>query len=135
MRPALACQAVWVLALAGGCSRDASDVIEQADRSVASWSSCVRLAARQWAARRIPDVYLRQVLEAADEALDEQTSSLSDVPPTDPRRQGLERRIGEVRDVVHQLNGALARSDRDAAAASARRASGRPRDDDGGGAG
>jgi hypothetical protein len=105
-RPTLARHALWVLALAAGCAQEPSDVVEEVDQSVKSWSSCVRLAAGQRAAHRVPDVYVKQLLEAAGEALDEQAASLSDVPPADSRRQALQRRINEVRGALDELSGA-----------------------------
>ena len=96
----------WLLALSGGCGKDPADVTEQAGRSVDSWSSFVRLLKGQRGAERVPDVYVKQVLDAAREGLEEQASSLSDVPPDDPRRRAVERRIAEVRGAIDKLSGA-----------------------------
>jgi hypothetical protein len=96
----------WLLALSGGCGKDPADVTERAERSVDSWSSSVRLLKGQRAAERVPEVYVKQLLDAAREGLDEQASSLSDVPPDDPRRGAVERRIAEVRGAIDKLSGA-----------------------------
>jgi hypothetical protein len=96
---------VALLATVGGCgTSDPSDVAEQCDKSVRSWASTVEMIAEQQSAKRVPDVYVRQALEAANEAMDEQASTLQKkLPPTDPRRVDLERQIAQVRARVASL--------------------------------
>ena len=96
-----------------GCGNDSSQVAEESDRALRSWSATVRVAAEQWVRRRVPDVYFRQVLEAAGQGLDEQAKSISKMPSGDPRRQDLDRRLDTLRGVFAQVTDGLGRSDRD----------------------
>jgi hypothetical protein len=96
-----------------GCGNDPSEVAETSDRALRSWSATVRIAGEQWVQRRIPDVHLRQVLEAAGEGLDEQAKSLARMPPGDPRRQDLDRRLSRLRAEFARVSDGLGHSDRD----------------------
>src|SRR3954466_6423022 len=98
-----------------GCGNDPSEVAEKSDRALQSWSATVRMAAEQWVQRRVPDLYFRQVLQAAGEGLDEQAKSLSQMPSGDPRRQDLDRRLDALRGEFARLTDALGHSDRDKA--------------------
>src|SRR5947208_599166 len=86
-----------------GCGSDPSEVAEKSDRALISWSATVRMATEQWVQRRVPDVYFRQVLQAAGEGLDEQAKSLSRMPPGDPRRQDMGRRLDSLRGEFAEL--------------------------------
>jgi hypothetical protein len=98
----------WALLLAGCNRSDADDAAEKADRSLRSWSETVRLGGEQWATDRIPPTYLRQILDATNEGLDEQATTLKKkLPATDFRRQDLERRAASVRDRAKRLSDAL----------------------------
>src|SRR4051812_48587456 len=98
-----------------GCGNDPSEVAERSDRALQSWSATVRIAAEQWVQRRVPDLYFRQVLQAASEGLDEQAKSLSKMPSGDPRRQDLDQRLDTLRAEFAQLADSLGHSDRDKA--------------------
>jgi hypothetical protein len=98
-----------------GCGNDPSEVAKKPDRALRSWSETVRMAAEQWVQRRVPDLYFRQVLEAAGEGLDEQAKSLSKMPSGDPRRQDLDHRLDALRGEFARLTEALGHSDRDKA--------------------
>jgi len=114
---------LWVLAcaLVGGCGSDPSDTAEQADKTLRAWSATLRVAAEQWVDRRVPDLYFRQVIEAARESLDEQAKTLSKkLPASDGRRKELETRLADLRQRLGQLTNALEHSDRAAAQSTSR---------------
>jgi len=112
---------VLVCALLCGCGGDPSDAAEQADKSLRAWSATLRVAAEQWVDRRVPDLYFQQVIEAAQESLDEQAKALSKkMPASDGRRKGLESRLAELRQRAGELSQALDRSDRGAAETTSR---------------
>lgn len=110
-----------VVALAGtaGCG-NADDRLEHADKSLSTWTSTVGMCGRQWADGRVPGVYLRQTLEAATEALDEQASSLKKVPESDLRRKAAEQRLASLRARVEEMTSALGHGDREKVLGSAR---------------
>jgi hypothetical protein len=113
---------VLLCALLAGCSGDASDTAEQADKSLRAWAATLRVASEQWVDRRIPDLYFRQIIDAAGESLDEQARTLAKkMPADDRRRKDLESRLSDLRKRSHELSDALDRSDRGAAELTSRR--------------
>jgi len=78
---------------AAGCERDASQTIEQADKSFQTWSSSLELTSKQLDDSAITRKYATVLAAAAREELDDQAESLRDVPETDSRRGELEERM------------------------------------------
>jgi hypothetical protein len=112
---------VLLCALLGGCGSDPSDTAGQADRSLRAWAATLRVATEQWVDRRVPDLYFRQVIDAAQESLDEQAKTLSKkMPASDERRHALESRLARLRQGSQDLARALDRSDRVAAETTSR---------------
>ena len=96
------------------CTRP-SDVLDNSEKSIHSWSATLRLTTEQWASHRIPDTYFRQVLKAADEEISQQRQKLAKVPSSDTDRASLELQLIELHQHVTVLNEALEHSDREAA--------------------
>jgi type IV pilus biogenesis protein CpaD/CtpE len=112
---------VLLCALLAGCADDPSDTARRADDSLRAWAATLRVAAEQWIDRRVPDVYFRQISEAARESLDEQAKTLSrKMPVSDARRTSLESRIAQLRQRSGELSRALDQSDRVAAETASR---------------
>lgn len=109
-----------VLAAAGpcGCGQKPDDALEQADKSLRSWAAAVRLTAAQWSDGRVPALYLRQTLEAADESLGQQETSLRKANSNDGRCRQLAERIAAVRNRIREMTGSADRSDHPSVAAS-----------------
>jgi hypothetical protein len=113
--------AVLLCALIGGCGSDPSQSAEQTEKALRAWSATLRLATEQWVDHRVPDLYFRQVLQAATESIDEQSKSLSKaMSPSDGRRRDLESRLAGMRHRVEELSQALDHSDRAAAETTSR---------------
>ena len=120
-RPAPGLLGVIICALVAGCGNDPADAAEQANKTLRAWSATLRMASEQWVDRRVPDLYFRQVLEAAEESLDEQGKTLSKkMKASDPRRKELEARLADVRRRLGELSTALDHSDRIDAEATSR---------------
>jgi hypothetical protein len=93
-----------------------SEAGNQADKSLRAWAATLRVATEQWVDHQVPDLYFRQVIEAAQESLDEQAKTLSKkMPASDGRRHRLESRLAALRQRTSELSEALDRSDRGAA--------------------
>ena len=91
------------LLLVGGCSKP-DEKLDQAEQSIQSWHATLTLTERQWAERRVPAVYIDQLVQAADKSLDEQAQSLPKIQGADATRQArLIDSIAYVRDRAHQL--------------------------------
>lgn len=104
-----------LLLLCGGC--DSSRQFEQVQKSIDSWSATLDLTGEQWAGQRIPDTYVRQIVEAAGKALDEEEKRLKKISADPSRRQQMERRLAEVRQRLHELSRAVENSNHESAAA------------------
>ena len=109
--------ALLLLSLLAGCRQNPDETAQKSRETIDSWSSTVTMAGRQWVGGRVPDLFLRQVLQAAEESLGEQPRSLEKIPPADTRREQLERRLAAVRARVGQMSAGLERRDRGAVAA------------------
>jgi hypothetical protein len=58
----------------GGCDEEGK--VERAQKEMKSWRGTVTLVAKQWVDERVPTTYLKQVIKAADEALDQREKDL-----------------------------------------------------------
>ena len=103
---------LWLAALPG-CG-GAGDAARDAERAAQSWSATVRTAGEQWVRGEVPGPYLRQVAEAADEALEKQDKALADAALPHERRQELTDRLRDVRQRIGDVRQALGREDRTA---------------------
>ena len=105
-----------VMLLFAGCSDDSEKAL-RVERSVESWGATLNTTIAQWQQNRVPRTYVRQILEAADKALAEQEKTLTKV--NDVRHDELVQKVSGLRQRAHDLLGAVARGDADAAEAIA----------------
>lgn len=92
-----------IVVLAGCGSSD--EEIESADKTTASWSTAVRVAAEDYEQHRVPQRYLDQVLSAAEEELPSTRDQLKKTPPD--RRSTAEQRLNLLDARVHAMQAAL----------------------------
>jgi hypothetical protein len=86
-----------LLLLAGGCDRDHSRKLERVRQAADSWRATLDETAGQWARRRVPTTYVRQIADAAERSLEDQAESLGKVPADDPRGGELRERLDGLR--------------------------------------
>jgi hypothetical protein len=108
---------VSALLICGGCDRGSTQTLERVDQSVQSWSATLRETVEQWGRGDVPRVYVRQVVTAAEKALEKQARTLQDAPAAGGRREKLERSLADLRRRAHELSGAVERDDSDEARA------------------
>jgi hypothetical protein len=86
-----------------GCQRPEKQ-LDEAEQSITSWYATLSLTETQWAERRVPSVYIKQLVDAADKSLDQQAQSIQKVQGAEGTRQArLVERIAFVRDRGKQL--------------------------------
>ena len=94
----------------GGCGNSV-EKLDDAEKAATSWSATLQLMVDQWAGRRVPTLYVRQLCKAADKALAKQGGELADVPAGDVRRPKLQARIECLRQEVGAIRSAAERGD------------------------
>jgi hypothetical protein len=101
-----------VLIAAAGCADPASKLAE-IDSSVMSWSQTLLLAGNLWVNGRVPSKYLRQTLDAADEALQQQKKQLGSIQSSSANKTSLQQRTDKLLDTSKNMRQLLERNDRD----------------------
>src|SRR4051812_6648659 len=118
--------ATWMLApllFCGGC--DQSRKLDDVRKSVDSWEATLSLISEQWTQHQVPTTFVREIVEAAGKALDEDQQRLAKVPADSyGARELQQRRLGEVQHRLHEMAVAVDRGD--AAGATAAKAVGAP---------
>jgi DNA phosphorothioation-dependent restriction protein DptG len=99
-----------------GCGGGSDKTSQRVERSVESWAATLNTTIEQWEQNRVPQTYVRQLVEAAEKALAEQEKSLKKVD--DGRRDELQRKVSALRQRVQDVSGAVERNDPDAARAA-----------------
>jgi hypothetical protein len=107
--------AIAVRFISQGCDRDHSSAVEQTSKSIESWSSALSTAAQQWSTGSAPTVYISQLAQAADEAMQKQQQTVQKLEANDPRRASLEQKLNALHTHNDELKSALAKNDRAAA--------------------
>jgi hypothetical protein len=105
-----------LMLLLAGCGGDSDKTAQRVERSVESWAATLNTTIEQWEQGRVPRTYVRQLVEAADQALADQAKSLKKVD--EAHRDDLQRKVSALRQRVHEVSGAVERNDRDAARAA-----------------
>jgi hypothetical protein len=104
-----------MLSLAG-CGGGSDDTSQRVERSVESWAATLNTTVEQWEQNRLPQTYVRQLVEAADKALADQEKTLKKVD--DAHRDELRRKLSMLRQRVRDVSGAVEHNDPDAARAA-----------------
>jgi hypothetical protein len=102
-----------------GCGSDSDKTAQRVERSVESWAATLNTTIAQWEQNRLPQTYVRQLVEAADKSLALQEQSLKKVDAA--HRDELRRKVSALRQRVHDVSSAVERNDRDAARAATER--------------
>lgn len=92
-----------MLVLSGGCDRDHSRALDRTRKSADSWAATLDETVGQWAAGRVPTLYVVQVAEAAEKSLKDEAESLERVPADDPRARPLRERLATLRRRAHDI--------------------------------
>jgi hypothetical protein len=90
--------------LATGCEHP-DEKAERVDKTTGSWSTAVRLTAEDFEHAKVPQLYVKQMLDAAQEELPQSHKDLADVPPT--QRTGPDARLTLLEARVHAMQEAL----------------------------
>ncbi len=98
------------LVVMGGCAQKADEVIDQGSESVDSWGKTLEMTCGQWAERRVPTIYVKQMMKGGEEVLGKQLEELEKVGG-DPEAQKVIRRIHRVRFWIEQNQGKLGDAD------------------------
>ena len=81
------------LVLVAGCGKpDPQDL----EKRVNAWSGALQLVGDEVDAGHVPDLYVPQVLKAADKQLRTLRSDIEQLPQSEPNRPPLQWRLGEV---------------------------------------
>src|SRR3954470_942838 len=97
------------LALLAGCAQKEDEVVDQATESVDSWSKTLEMVCGQWAEDRVPTLYVKQMMKAAEEVLSKQ---LEDVEKfKDEKARMVEAKINRLRFWIEQHENSLADAD------------------------
>src|SRR2546423_9753282 len=63
----------WILVIlalaATGCGQKPDEVVDEGGKSVDSWKKTLEMVCGQWAEYRVPTLYVKQMLKAAEEVL------------------------------------------------------------------
>jgi hypothetical protein len=101
----LALLAIGVL----GCGKPSA--IEESRDALISWSASVEVAASAWLARDVPARYLRDLLGATTDALQQERQALAKVPPA-PSADSLRRAEQMLAAAVARMRSSLEANDR-----------------------
>src|SRR5436309_2848891 len=103
MRPHRFVLGVSVLLCLTGCHHDPPQQLQQVEQSLTSWQATLQLLREDWAAGRVTDRYVRQVVKAANKDLEKQQKQLAQAPDDDPKRRELERQAQDVKSKAQRL--------------------------------
>ena len=91
-----------------GCGNNHSRELDQATQTLSSWATSLDFAEMQFRGGSVPRLYLRQLLQAANESLDSHAKSIAKAPTDDPRRRDLENKLQSLRHRIGEISGGLA---------------------------
>lgn len=84
---------VLILAVvAAGCGQRPEEVVDEASKSVDSWQKTLEMVCGQWVQERVPTLYVKQSLKAAEQALGKQLEELEKLGSD----QGAQRVVGKI---------------------------------------
>lgn len=95
---------ILLIVLLAGCG-SSDEKIESADKTTASWSTAVRVAAEDYQQHQVPRRYLNEVLTAAEEELPSTREQLKKTPPD--KRSTAEQRLDLLDARVRAMQAAL----------------------------
>ena len=80
-----------------GCDNDPQKQLEQVEKRVVSWSATLELTSHHFDDAAVTRKYVRQIVKAARQDLDEQQETLAQTPAEDPKHRELDERLRQVR--------------------------------------
>ncbi|HEV8293580.1 MAG TPA: hypothetical protein VGP94_16715 [Tepidisphaeraceae bacterium] len=104
---------IWLamaLVVMVGCAQKPQEVVEEGEKSVNSWRKTLEMVCGQWAEYRVPTLYVRQTLKAAEEVLGKQLQELGK-PGSDQDAQKVVRKIHRLRFWIEQHREELSGAD------------------------
>jgi|KBSSwiStaDraftv2_1062776.scaffolds.fasta_scaffold1618560_2 hypothetical protein len=104
MRAATPIVFAFLLLGVAGCSQDAEDITQQADKTLTSWSSTLQLADDELTQGSVTKIYAHQTAREALDAVDDQQEQLQQLPANQPMRGELLLRAYTVRLQAEMLS-------------------------------
>jgi hypothetical protein len=104
----------WILVIfalaAAGCGQKPDEVVEEGTKSVNSWKTTLEMVCRQWAEFRVPTLYVKQTLKAAEEVLGKELQDLEKLGRND-EAQKVVRKIHRLRYWIESRQKELGEAD------------------------
>jgi hypothetical protein len=101
-----------------------ADKLGDAQRSLASWTGTIELAANGWTRHAVPTHYARRTLAAARHALAQPTADMAETRGSSPDAARTAEALSSVDATFARMQQLLARGDRDAMVAEVRKLQG-----------
>jgi hypothetical protein len=93
-----------------GCGESPQDVVDEGAKSVHSWKKTLEMACREWAEDRVPTLYVKQTMKAAEEVLEKQLADLEKVKGNEGAQRAV-RKIERLRYWIESSEKKLGEAD------------------------
>src|SRR5436305_12530925 len=106
LRPAAFLPLILTLILVSGC-QDPGDQVAEVETSIECWKQTITLTSEDWSNHSVPMKYVRKVIDAAREAVDQQQSKLKKIKSSDaqlaPAREHLQQLSNQIDELAKTI--------------------------------